>query len=287
MTFGKRGKVSVLVLISLLFATIFLSSFAMAAPPLINVGGSSSINLSGILSALFGGGTGSVTELIVLKILVVFMLTLIIGPLLAFVPFLKDRKSITWVIAAVVAFLGTFYLTPGDIFGMLQSYSALAIALTSIIPFLIIIFFIWQTSEDMSPASVLTSKLVAGFFALFLIYNEFKLLFLDTGSIPHDTVVTAAWIYGLTLIATVVILIWQRAIVRMLFRQKLEAEGHATGAVIARRGQEKLYNELREMRDTLSTYSMSESTSQQGKKLLKDINALEKELGEPLTILKL
>ena len=209
----KETKLFALIFIGLFVISIFAASFASAQEP-----------IKDFFIKLFGTArTGSGTlELAGIKFLVFLLLTFVIYSIVSIIPVLGEKETLAWPIALIVAFLSTFYIAPGEIFGILQTYTALGLTLTAIIPFMIILAFAWKIAEKPTPANLLIQKLTLVFFAAFLVYRGAILFFYPPAGIAEQTLGYARIVYGIVLAATLVTLIWQKQLLAMILKSKIE-----------------------------------------------------------------
>ena len=85
-------------------------------------------------------------EYFFVKILLLFLLFFVIRLALSNVPVLKAQKGPRLIISAIVALIGTRYLSELDIIqGVLIPYGTLAVALSTLIPFIIYFYFVHRT----------------------------------------------------------------------------------------------------------------------------------------------
>ncbi len=246
---------------------LLISSFAIIAA-LIFFMFASSITITGhaINTTAFQEGfkylfgqehTGQSTlELAGIKFLFFILVLLLIYPILKFFPFLEEPRFdlIVWVISFIVAFLATFYIAPAEVYGILQSYTALGITLTSVVPFIIILLFMYKLAEDPKPAKIIMMRLVGVFFAVFLIYRLVALLGSSVET-PTNVWEWATAVYAITLAATVAVMVWSKALLRMLLSQRAIGEVRA-GEALSKMQVEARIIELNQQADILSAVDL-------------------------------
>ena len=81
-----------------------------------------------------------------------------------------DNVIIRLIISIIVSFLATFLLTPGEIYGLLASYTGLGITISLFLPIIILVFLTIVVSAKGAPIGVFFTKI------LWLIYGVYMLL---------------------------------------------------------------------------------------------------------------
>jgi hypothetical protein len=94
----------------------------------------------GIISDFFGNWETGNLDTNIAKYLFFFMLLMLIFSVLKFAKF-PPNGFLQFLIALPVAFLSSAYLVPAEVLTILQSYEALGIVLSFILPFVILLFF--------------------------------------------------------------------------------------------------------------------------------------------------
>jgi hypothetical protein len=92
------------------------------------------------ISDLFGNWNAGTLDANIAKYLFWFMVTVLIWSALSFANFPPNGVAQAF-IAIPAGFLATAYLTPAEVFTVLQSYETLGIVLTFIVPFMLMLFF--------------------------------------------------------------------------------------------------------------------------------------------------
>ncbi|MDO8528605.1 MAG: hypothetical protein Q7S06_01785 [Nanoarchaeota archaeon] len=93
----------------------------------------------GLISQMFSGWKEENLDAQLAKILLWATLLMFIASVLNFAGF-PPQKFLQFLMALIVSFLAVAYITPDEVITMLASYSALGLALGTIIPFMIILF---------------------------------------------------------------------------------------------------------------------------------------------------
>ncbi len=92
------------------------------------------------ISNMFANWNAGTLDANIAKYLFWFMVTILVWSILSFAKFPQNGVFQAF-IAIPVGFLATAYLTPAEIFTVLQSYETLGIVLTFIVPFMLMLFF--------------------------------------------------------------------------------------------------------------------------------------------------
>ncbi|MDO8459618.1 MAG: hypothetical protein Q7S74_00775 [Nanoarchaeota archaeon] len=120
----------------------------------------------------------------VAKYLFLILLTLIIFAVLGLISLFENlHTSLRFVIALIIGFLATAYLTPSDVYTTLASYGALGIVLSAVIPLVILVFFSMEIYKNGGVGGILLSKVMWGAFVVFLIWKLIDGIFGVTGGV--------------------------------------------------------------------------------------------------------
>lgn len=115
-----------------------------------------------VLRALFGGTYWDST-LLFEKLLIFVLFISLISISFSRIPWFEGQsKTIQWIVAFVVALLGVRYMEYDWITTIILQYQVLAIALTSVLPFVIFFFFVYSIGDNYP----LLRKAFWGLFAL-------------------------------------------------------------------------------------------------------------------------
>ncbi|MCX6746726.1 MAG: hypothetical protein NTU63_01165 [Candidatus Pacearchaeota archaeon] len=128
-----------------------------------------------VLSDFFTNWEGGNLDTNITKYLFWFMVTALIWSALSFAKF-PEQGVFQALIALPAGFLATAYLTPAEVFTVLQSYETLGIVLTFIVPFMLMLFFSAmflsnQKVKSMSVPKVMMEVFLWIFFAIILGYK--------------------------------------------------------------------------------------------------------------------
>ena len=116
------------------------------------------------------------------KIFVFFIITILIFVSIDMLGLTKS-SFIKFILALSVSYLATAYITPDEVFGLVQSYTALGLTLTSILPFVFLFLF---SAKFLSAAKwgdagkVMLDRVLWIVFTLFLGYRVGVLYFSET-----------------------------------------------------------------------------------------------------------
>jgi len=156
-----------------------------------------------------------------IKFLAWFLICLIIFAISDSLPFLGGKTFLSFVISGIIAYLSVAFLAPAELFAAMQSYSALGVTLTAIIPFIIILAFAYKLVEKPTPGNILAQKLALGIFVAFLTYKVFALWW-DTTAAAQTAWAYAMAIYLPVLAVTVLMLIFSKTIRNFIFSTKVK-----------------------------------------------------------------
>lgn len=148
------------------------------------------------------------------KFLLFALVTLIIYSISGSLPFVGEKRWLAFSISLIIGFLSIFYLLPKQVYTILMSYKALGIALTSIIPF-IVIAVVAKRLHDEGHAWI--SKVLWIGFGVVLGVIWFTSNYEDIGQF-------GMWAYGLTAILTLLMILFEKWIYFRIFKSVLKGE---------------------------------------------------------------
>jgi len=128
------------------------------------------------------------------------------------------------ILSAVVAFLVTAYITPPEIYALLNSYTATGMTIIAIVPLAIIGLFSWQAATSGKPTIMIIQWLLWGFYFLFLVYKI--VVNWGEGSGPVNIIV------GIGALVALIMVIFNKQIVAMIGKKYIEAETDAAGNMV-------------------------------------------------------
>ncbi len=175
--FLSRSKFSVLAVIATFLFFTFLLGTVYIGQPTGNVITGNAIKTNYIFDLFTQWGAGQL-DVNIAKYLFFFMLMGIIWGALYFADF-PPSKAFQALIAIPAAFLATAYITPAEVFTILQSYTAMGITLTFLLPFIIMVLVsgmlvVKTRISKMNVASIVLEVFLWFFFIVILIYKMFE-----------------------------------------------------------------------------------------------------------------
>ncbi len=158
------------------------------------------------LGNLFNLSVGSEGDnLLVAKILLFVLVALIVYAVSEFVPFLDKRGPVAALIAIVVGILAVFFLKSEEIYTVLTSYGAFGIALTLIIPFILMAVISKRLYEK---EYVFASKII---WVIFIVAIIMKYLIADNIGVFGKTM------FYIVLLITLLMLLWEQKLWHFVF----------------------------------------------------------------------
>jgi len=141
-----------IILIAILLAVLIILNILINNNVLLAPDDSSSTAQKGIIKTLgdafFGGifeKNASVTlgqyKVGISQILLLLLTALLVYSVSDFLPFLPDKDWVKWSVSLIVALLAFLFIDPATITGIVDTYGALGVALTSIFPLIILLAF--------------------------------------------------------------------------------------------------------------------------------------------------
>lgn len=217
---------------SLTYAVVAVLVVALLLLPMVDVGQGlvgSAIVTGNVAENIFGnfinrmfGGEGSTTDEMVSKYLLLFMLVILIYSILSTAEW-PDRDALRWLLAIPISFLAIAYITPAELLGLMSLYSATGLALSAVLPFMVMLFFNTQllASKKINVGKILLQWFMWGVFSLFLGYRMVMLFIRGEADAGVVTVLFVA-AFLISLAAT----IWNKHYVKMVFnlRKDLKLE---------------------------------------------------------------
>ena len=168
----ETKRIFILGLFALLILSIFASMFVAAADFQGTIRGIPD-TISSTFSNWAAGGLGPTT----MKVLFFLLITALIYSVMTVSGFFQggglsgSGGLINWVIALIVSFIATAYITPDEFIAIAQGYGALGLTISIIIPFFILLFFTMAAAKTGNPMSRVVQWLMWGIFAFFVTYK--------------------------------------------------------------------------------------------------------------------
>jgi len=166
--------------------------------------------------AKWSGGNLSVN---IAKYIFTIILLIFVFSILDLIPPVKNLNFwLKFILAILISFLATAYLTPSEVYVMLIAYSAMGFVLGALIPFAILIFFSLEVGKVQNPTGKLFIKLVWFAFIIFLVYKTIA------GAVSKQ--LTAGWTIAyiaFIVLSIVYIAAFQNALVKAWFKEESES----------------------------------------------------------------
>jgi len=180
----------------------------------------------------------------VAKYLFFFLLTILIYSIVGFIPFIKVlHGGAKFLLSAIVAFLGTAYLTTSDLYTILTNYEALGIVLGAGLPFIILLFFSIEVAKEGKAGGRLASKVMWFAFIVFILYKV--IIGIGEGKIDY----AEGWAYGGIVILSIIYIVYEGKIMKLIFKEELETHKSNLEREIAEQDA-KRKTESKSLRDT-------------------------------------
>lgn len=270
----KKG----LKLVSLIVLGLFLMSFAMAQ---VDVAGETGEFLKDVIEffkgafngifegldfgAFSGGGVDAFAQFLLMLITV-----MLVYSVMDFAGFFGEGKGwINWVIAIAAGFLGFLYIDAGTIKVMAEQYKIMAIALNIILPWGIVMAFIWRLQlkafEGEGKIDMGTAKVLGWVIGLSMIgYLWFKII--------NDSLFVGV-IKTIAIVAIVAIIIFLFAI-GYIMRHYLEEKGKSAMSGLKRRNRVELEEEAKHWADLIEASQKRGDPEKSQEKLKKEFDKL-------------
>lgn len=138
---------------------------------------------------------------LVSKLLLIALVVFLVYSIASELPFLKGehKDGIRWAFSIIVGILSFIFVPTADVMAILTTYEALGIALTSIIPLIILLVFSWELKKSHPEVSKIIDKPLLILFSVYLVYKWLNLpAGSDLGYIYIFTVILSIlWAFGL------------------------------------------------------------------------------------------
>jgi len=199
-------------------------------------------------------GNYSTSEFFFAKILLLFLLIVICKNVLDKTPLGDNNQKISWLISIIISILAIRFINETDLIsGLLIPYGTLGIAITTILPLIIFYYFVHQ-----SGANTFGRKLFWIFYIIVMV-----ILWIS----KSDQIEKAAnWIYGLCLLAAIILIIFDKTIHEYIGISKFKEYEKNRNKKIIR----ELKKELDELKEHLNYKRISYSEYRKEKKELED-----------------
>jgi hypothetical protein len=233
----KKEKIAILflglLLSSAIISVLLISSVRAADSGFVPAPGNNRINiptsggtLAGAFDSIFtksGWLEGNFAPNIA-KIFFFIMIGLFVFLILSNV-FGSFSKGILGVISFLVAFLATAYMTPDEVYSLLNSYSALGLTITTLIP-LIILGGLTYTAETAEKGQVQLIMMQYFGWILFAAYSVYRLGY-DMFSSTGEGSIGVNVILLVTAIVAAGVAVWNKQLRRMIAKNYIESSKEA------------------------------------------------------------
>jgi len=204
----KETKLLSVFLISLFFVSLFVGIVAAQDPenPMTQV--------KDYLADLMGGTDGSfykfIETLLSPNILFTILIFLIVFAIIDNISVFQRKKWVGVVVSLVVAILAAGFIDQDWISPILNQYTAIGVAITFLIPFVLIFYFL----KEIAPHNSLIQKTVWVVFTVVIFFNII---------INWDKAASSftRFLYGIIIILSFVMIFSTNAIFKMLFKEQL------------------------------------------------------------------
>lgn len=172
-------------------------------------------------------------EYLFAKVLFLIIILAIVWTALNQVDFFSSHTTVLWFVSIAASILATRWLTTEALLNtILLPYSALGIAISAALPF--VVYFIIVDVGLAGPRYRTVRRIAWVFFAI---------IFIGLYITRYDTLGDSAWIYPITVLASFIMIIWDGTIQR--FRERMRMEKRQT--VVQRREVRELEKELQDL----------------------------------------
>jgi len=219
-----------------MYGAIAVFILALIALNFVSVGGGmtgavTGANKTSTIENLFTKWEGGQIDANIAKYTLFGMIALLIFSILNAAKFPK-HALVQGIIAALIAFLATAYITPEEVMSILTTYTALGITLSTIVPFMIMLFFssMILSYERSGSRSITVGKIMLNVFLwfLFLVVLGYKLFAgFATGKISVGFNITFIATFGIFLI-TLGIFVFNKKFREGIMKLGLEIRGWET-----------------------------------------------------------
>jgi hypothetical protein len=211
----KGSKILALTLFSLVLASFFFGVVSAAEEGQTNLLKSIG-NIFSSSSSIFDAANQAAFS----KILLITLLVLLIYSITVVIPFLSSSSDwIKWSFSIIVGMLGFIFVSAENIQYILSNYEALGIALTSIIPLVIIIAFTFQLRKNSPVTGAIVNPFIISLFIIYTLVKWFTLSWDSSKPTPE-----LAWVYPLSAIFAVIWFAFNRKIIKKLITAELNAK---------------------------------------------------------------
>ncbi|MBS3081750.1 hypothetical protein J4416_02305 [Candidatus Pacearchaeota archaeon] len=155
------------------------------------------------------------------KYLFWLIVTLFVYSVVGFIPVLNDKLhgSVKFILALIVGFLSTAYITPSDVYTTLAGYSALGFVLSALLPLIVLLFFSIEISKGDGVGGLMISKFMWFALIIFWVWKLVDGMFGFTTGGTRVINLTQGWIYiGVIAFAVIWLLFLEKQFLKVLFK---------------------------------------------------------------------
>lgn len=166
------------------------------------------------------GGISKDTQLLLTKLLLIFLVVIIVYAIATFLPFFPPAQpGIRWVFAIIIGILAFIFVKPEEIEVLLKTYEALGIALTTIIPLVILLTFTYELQQNSPGIAIIVNKVVLIIFFGYLLFQWVTL------EVPVNKDAPAlAWLYPICAVITLFWLLGEGYFSKKIKKAEIKAE---------------------------------------------------------------
>ena len=160
------------------------------------------------------------------KYFIWILVILFVYSIIAFIPVIKNlHGGAKFLLAIIVGFLSTAYMTTSDVYTALAGYSALGLVLSAILPLVILLGFSIETHKEGGVGGRLITKFMWLIFIVFLVWKLVDGVFGISN--PNNAKLISPWegfaYIGVILFALIWIWFGERKFIRMLYKEESTA----------------------------------------------------------------
>ena len=229
----RSGQKIAFLLLSLVVVSFLSTSFVFAADPpaLPGTSGPETTTLfKKMFGSLFSGAEMSKeTKLSITKWMLIFLVVLVVYSITIFLPFFpEDQPLIKWLFAIVIGILSFIFVDVKNIDLLLKNYEALGIAITSVIPLIIILTITYELKKKAAGIAAVANKVILILFFGYLLLQWAALEVPLNGNMPD-----LGWLYLVCAVVTLIWLLFEKRIQNAIKKGKQDAESEAADGTVS------------------------------------------------------
>jgi len=213
---NSRKKIISLMIISSSFLSIFISLILFSS--FISAQNSAAEKISESFISFFTDWSHGKASANIAKIFLLFIVSIVVYLALSSFSIFQGNKTLVMVLSFLIGFLATAYFTPKEVYSLLNSYDALGLTISALIPFFVLMGLSFRAVQDGNPSQILFQWIAWGAFAAFSVYRfVYDFFWAHEGSKPVNSILLAMAILSL------VMFIFNERIISFFRRRFLEA----------------------------------------------------------------